>query len=64
MMREFLESGGVKTRGWGPAQVVETAFDSVGVDTEADLAEARQRAERCRKGKPLPSDDCSALPPS
>ena len=26
--------------------------------------EARERAARCRKGKPLPTDDCSALPPS
>lgn len=24
--------------------------------------EARARAERCRQGKPLPTDDCSALP--
>ena len=26
--------------------------------------EARQRAERCRQGKPLPTDVCTALPPS
>ena len=26
--------------------------------------EARDREKRCRKGKPLPSDDCSALPPT
>jgi len=25
--------------------------------------EARAREKRCREGKPLPSDDCSALPP-
>jgi hypothetical protein len=24
--------------------------------------EAREREKRCREGKPLPSDDCSALP--
>jgi len=24
--------------------------------------EAREREKRCRDGKPLPSDDCSALP--
>ena len=26
--------------------------------------EARAREKRCRGGKPLPSDDCSALPPT
>ena len=26
--------------------------------------EARAREKRCREGKPLPSDDCSALPPT
>ena len=26
--------------------------------------EARAREKRCRDGKPLPSDDCSAFPPS
>jgi hypothetical protein len=26
--------------------------------------EARQRDKRCRQGKPLPTDDCSARPPS
>lgn len=26
--------------------------------------EARKREERCRKGKPLPTDDCSAFPPN
>ena len=24
---------------------------------------ARERAERCLRGKPLPEDDCSAIPP-
>ena len=24
---------------------------------------AREQAERCRKGRPLPSDDCSTVPP-
>ncbi len=26
--------------------------------------EARAREKRCREGKPLPNDDCAALPPS
>ena len=26
--------------------------------------EARAREKRCREGKPLPNDDCSAYPPS
>jgi hypothetical protein len=26
--------------------------------------EARERAERCRQGKPLQSDDCSAMAPN
>ena len=26
--------------------------------------EVRAREKRCRDGKPLPSDDCSALPPT
>ena len=26
--------------------------------------EARDREKRCRDGKPLPTDDCSALPPT
>jgi len=26
--------------------------------------EARERDKRCRKGQPLPADDCSAAPPS
>ena len=26
--------------------------------------EARAREKRCREGKPLPSDDCPALPPT
>jgi hypothetical protein len=25
--------------------------------------EARERDKRCRKGEPLPADDCSAVPP-
>jgi hypothetical protein len=25
--------------------------------------EARRMAERCRKGRPLPTDDCTAAPP-
>ena len=33
-------------------------------DEEQAGKEARAREKRCRDGKPLPTDDCSALPPT
>ena len=30
---------------------------------EARAREARKLEERCRKGRPLPTDDCSSFPP-
>jgi hypothetical protein len=62
-----------------PVKVVSTGVDAVTTSqSEADEKrgreirkaeekagkEARAREKRCRDGKPLPNDDCSAFPPS